>query len=404
MQNTLLRPPLRSLAPLTTADLVGVLLAGLSVGRAARLGRSRRLPPRGPRPAARARHPGRHHRRGARARLAHLPRVELRRAAARAAAELGRRGDPDHGRRAAARLRRPRRRARRAGASRCPGTRRARRARAAVAAIGDERSWQRRVRALEAIAAAFPSDCEGVLIAVGRSVRPRAVPERLAALAGARRAAAGGGVRGPVVDGPRRRWTARTPSGSCARWRASPGRGASPWGWVSRPGRSGPGLSAGALFLGGALVHLSAASGGAAPARGPDRRVLDTGGRAVGVSRLAMKTVRLRPRLGILFVLAVGLPSAALVVIAVRSISGEEAILEKRLERTLVAELDHVVTLVADAMQDVREELARAAPAGHRERAARPPSRRGRPRRTSWACRSCSRPTTGWWSRHGPGT
>ena len=76
-----------------------------------------------------------------------------------------------------------------------------------------------------------------------------------------------------------------------------------------------------------------------------------------------MKTVRLRPHLGILFVLAVGLPSAALVVIAVRSIAGEEAVLEKRLERTLGAELDHVVTLVADAMGDAREELGRAAPA-----------------------------------------
>ena len=70
----------------------------------------------------------------------------------------------------------------------------------------------------------------------------------------------------------------------------------------------------------------------------------------MGRSRQAMKTVRLRPHLGILFVLAVGLPSAALVVIAVRSIAGEEAVLEKRLERTLGAELDHVVTLVADAM------------------------------------------------------
>jgi hypothetical protein len=75
-----------------------------------------------------------------------------------------------------------------------------------------------------------------------------------------------------------------------------------------------------------------------------------------------MKTVRLRPRLGILFVLAVGLPSAALVVIAVRSISGEEAVLEKRLERTLIGELDHVVTLVADAMLDAREELSRSVP------------------------------------------
>jgi signal transduction histidine kinase len=84
----------------------------------------------------------------------------------------------------------------------------------------------------------------------------------------------------------------------------------------------------------------------------------------VGVSRQAMKTVRLRPRLGILFVLAVGLPSAALVVIAVRSISGEEAVLEKRLERTLIGELDHVVALVADAMLDAREELSRAAPRG----------------------------------------
>ena len=62
----------------------------------------------------------------------------------------------------------------------------------------------------------------------------------------------------------------------------------------------------------------------------------------MGHSRQAMKTVRLRPHLGILFALAVGLPSAALVLIAVRSIAGEEAMLEKRLERTLGAELDHV--------------------------------------------------------------
>ena len=109
---------------------------------------------------------------------------------------------------------------------------------------------------------------------------------------------------------------------------------------------SGPGVSADALFLGGALVHLSAASGGEQLLlAGPDRRVLDAGGRLVGHSRQAMKTVRLRPRLGILFVLAVGLPSAALVLMAIRSITGEEAILEKRLERTLGAELDHVVTL-----------------------------------------------------------
>jgi signal transduction histidine kinase len=87
-----------------------------------------------------------------------------------------------------------------------------------------------------------------------------------------------------------------------------------------------------------------------------------------------MKTVRLRPRLGILFVLAVGLPSAALVVMAIRSITGEEAILEKRLERTLGAELDHVVTLVADAMHGVREELGRSAPvdSGARGQAALP--------------------------------
>jgi signal transduction histidine kinase len=82
----------------------------------------------------------------------------------------------------------------------------------------------------------------------------------------------------------------------------------------------------------------------------------------VGRSLQAMKTVRLRPRLGILFVLAVGLPSAALVVMAVRSIQGEEAVLEKRLERTLGAELEHVVTLVASAMEDAIAELGRAAP------------------------------------------
>jgi len=71
-------------------------------------------------------------------------------------------------------------------------------------------------------------------------------------------------------------------------------------------------------------------------------------------------------------VLAVGLPSAALVVMAVRSIQGEEAVLEKRLERTLGAELEHVATLVADAMEDARAELGRTAPAdtGPRGRAA----------------------------------
>lgn len=83
----------------------------------------------------------------------------------------------------------------------------------------------------------------------------------------------------------------------------------------------------------------------------------------MGRCRRLMKTVRLRPHLGILFILAVGLPSAALVVMAVRSISGEEAVLEKRLERTLGAELDHVVTLVADAMEQAQAELVGSAPA-----------------------------------------
>ena len=71
-------------APLTAADLVAVLIAGLSVDEPLHSGSLSIFPAHGARPPARARDPGRDPQRGDRARLAHLPGVArgLRRAAA----------------------------------------------------------------------------------------------------------------------------------------------------------------------------------------------------------------------------------------------------------------------------------------------------------------------------------
>lgn len=133
----------------------------------------------------------------------------------------------------------------------------------AAAEPGDERAWQRRIRALETVASAFPSGCEGVLVAVGGRVaraelfpsawllsRARAGLLRTAAfeaLASADRALmdqeeAEGFLRG-LADLP---WTRREPVGL---------------GFEAAGSEAG--VAATALFLGGALVHLSASRRGA---------------------------------------------------------------------------------------------------------------------------------------------
>jgi hypothetical protein len=127
-----------------------------------------------------------------------------------------------------------------------------------VVEAGDGRSWQRRVRALETVASAFPSGCEGVLVAVGdRVVRVELFPSAWLlsrARAGLLRTAAFEALscqdRAPMdreeAEEFLRRlselpWTRREPLGL---------------GFEAEG--SGPGVSASALFLGGALVHLSA--------------------------------------------------------------------------------------------------------------------------------------------------
>ncbi len=113
------------------------------------------------------------------------------------------------------------------------------------------------MRALETIAAAFPTDCEGVLIAVGRSVRLALFPNawllsraRPVLLRAAAFEALSSTDRG-VMDGEDAERFLREVAG--LDWaRGEPvGLGFQAWAY-------GPDLEAGALFLGGALVHLSA--------------------------------------------------------------------------------------------------------------------------------------------------
>lgn len=75
-----------------------------------------------------------------------------------------------------------------------------------------------------------------------------------------------------------------------------------------------------------------------------------------------MKSATSSSRLRLLFVAAVVLPSALLAYLAARSINREEAFIEKRLERTLDAELVHVVGLMNAELDRLREELLRSAP------------------------------------------
>jgi hypothetical protein len=128
-----------------------------------------------------------------------------------------------------------------------------------VAAPGDERSWQRRVRALEAMASGFPSGCEGVLVAAGdRAARVELFPSAWLlsrARAGLLRTAAFEALASPdraSMDGEEAEQLIRELSGLPWARREPVGLGFETEGW-------GSGVSAFALFLGGALVHLSAA-------------------------------------------------------------------------------------------------------------------------------------------------
>jgi signal transduction histidine kinase len=67
-------------------------------------------------------------------------------------------------------------------------------------------------------------------------------------------------------------------------------------------------------------------------------------------------------RLGAIFLLAVIVPSVALVMIAVRAISHEEAYVEKSLEGTLQAEVAHLASLVRGELAAVVQELRDAVP------------------------------------------
>jgi len=129
----------------------------------------------------------------------------------------------------------------------------------AIAGVGDERAWLRRVRALEAMASGFPSGCEGVLVAAGdRAARVELFPSAWLlsrARAGLLRAAACEALAAPdraPLDREEAERFLRDLAGLPWSRREPVGLGYEAEG-------SGPGISACALFLGGALVHLSAA-------------------------------------------------------------------------------------------------------------------------------------------------
>jgi hypothetical protein len=127
---------------------------------------------------------------------------------------------------------------------------------------GDGRSWQRRVHALETIASGFPTGCEGVLVAVGdRAVRVELFPSAWLlsrARADVLRTAAFEALACPDRASVDREDAERFLRDLSALpwWRCEPvGLGFEARG-------SGPGVSACALFLGGALVHFAATSCG----------------------------------------------------------------------------------------------------------------------------------------------
>ena len=130
----------------------------------------------------------------------------------------------------------------------------------AVEEPGDGRSWQRRVRALETVASAFPSGCEGVLVAVGdRAVRVELFPSAWLlsrARAGLLRTAAFEALScqdRPLMDREQAEEFLRRLSGL-------PWTRRDPLGLGFEAAGADQEVSASAIFLGGALVHLSAAA------------------------------------------------------------------------------------------------------------------------------------------------
>lgn len=74
-----------------------------------------------------------------------------------------------------------------------------------------------------------------------------------------------------------------------------------------------------------------------------------------------MKQAGIKPHLGVLFILAVILPSVMLSVIAIRSLSREEAFIEKRMHNTLLAEVTHVSSVIAEGLSAIERELSLSA-------------------------------------------
>jgi hypothetical protein len=131
-----------------------------------------------------------------------------------------------------------------------------------IAGSGDERSWQRRVHALEVMASGFPSGCEGVLVAVGdRVARVELFPS--AWLLSRMRASVLRAAAFEALACPDRTPMDREEAERFLRDLAGlPWSRREPLGLGFEAEGSGPGVSASALFLGGALVHLSAVARG----------------------------------------------------------------------------------------------------------------------------------------------
>jgi signal transduction histidine kinase len=70
-----------------------------------------------------------------------------------------------------------------------------------------------------------------------------------------------------------------------------------------------------------------------------------------------MDGFRINPKIGILFILSVLVPSFILGFMAMRAIDMQEAYIEKQLEGTLTAEILHHVTLINNELKEIEEEL-----------------------------------------------